>query len=1175
MDSLRASSSSLSRECVETSLSHEEGFQEGCANKIIINELRGSKESNFRLRYQVSIEKAVSTDTPSIYEQCGLVEVVFKERAVLGKQKNIVLLISEEKREQLIHTLTGPNSLQFLRTLGHNYWDKKSFSIDEISFFPVPGEFSSWLEKTDKDLQGGLEESAFYLRVNFHMFTKAAESLSLKLKEHISQVFSAFFCSLEKEEQEVWLRNLLPNFNLAINRYCSEPEDEVLLELIADVVSLETLPIDILYQVARLSLREGNTKVLRQILEKNLLGKKEQQKLVCSLQECIVARNRPEKAKQVEAAVGLVLESINVEGVSLNTLVLKNLVFERMGASIDKAIGGSLEKTFAKESALIGLTEIFLEKGVKVEPHCSVVMHWGLSNEVNTLEFLFSLEGPIEEKSRAVGLSLIEKGLLTPEKSFMRIIRSDPEKYKWIFPSLIKVGILSESEVDRIWQKNRPLDLTDTNSVLSYLEDAAVTLEEALEKGNICAERADLKSIIKVRELIRKTQIESPDEKVVEKYAEVVSLFEKVTEKHPILQLFEQVEKEMEENKQGHLLVTLVGQWFPLSGHTMQGAKDIALELNPDSSQWYFIQKEIIKCYRKYPDLPRIRWVHGTKSGSFIQILKVKKLLSTGAILANGDVPFGGELCGSHQKGAINFGAISGKKPSKYWNTRKKVRDAYLDAATNFSVNKLYAQRQRTYHQNMMMDIQGWQETLESALESDLIGANLFYLHVVVERLKRVGKVDEDLFSALRDKLIREQKKVEGYQGYKELFSSLINPFNAPYLISEVEIALGEQNFPILFGSQDPLPFTKAQEGMETTVPSGLELGREITTVFTEKEHMDKVTELLAENGIKGISVYPLEAVFLAEMRNIMENEELEAINAPKQLEEGQSCSALVGDVLQKVILPYYGKPLFKEPNYRRSNGMREKVPQPFYGKMGNYERYQEHVEKGGLPREIHGSMHAVRTAIWSQVVAKFMAGQEGRETPSARDLFLTQIAAGCHDMARQDEGEDRWDPESADRGAKIVRRMGFSKGEKASVYDALACKDEKGGEVPELRKRVHDADCLEIVRVLFDWKEFQKDRLYFYRQAVDKTQAEELVHEIQSVIRVTEDSEVKRYLESHSSNYYRDVLAIIHRLAQSEHMPILQELLENSFQEMGIEEYRLDEKLERLFMENTVRDMV
>jgi hypothetical protein len=214
-------------------------------------------------------------------------------------------------------------------------------------------------------------------------------------------------------------------------------------------------------------------------------------------------------------------------------------------------------------------------------------------------------------------------------------------------------------------------------------------------------------------------------------------------------------------------------------------------------------------------------------------------------------------------------------------------------------------------------------------------------------------------------------------------------------------------------------------------------------------------------------------------------------------------------------VLPFYARPFSPNPTYLNKQGERVAVPRPLYHGQDTYSEYLAKVESGEIPaRGIHGPRHAAGVAL----LACWLYGR----TRSSGPLLPLALAAGMHDAARQDEGQDRWDAESA----KLFREIFGEEIDDVKRYvHALEHKDSPGGADTLIRRIIHDADCLEIVRIFLNRYEqlFDPSMLTLFDSPRGLADRPELKQAIE-FIRLTENPFYKRYLEEHSTDYLGDL---------------------------------------------------
>ena len=207
-----------------------------------------------------------------------------------------------------------------------------------------------------------------------------------------------------------------------------------------------------------------------------------------------------------------------------------------------------------------------------------------------------------------------------------------------------------------------------------------------------------------------------------------------------------------------------------------------------------------------------------------------------------------------------------------------------------------------------------------------------------------------------------------------------------------------------------------------------------------------------------------------------------------------------------------------------------------------------------GIARSIHGIQHVTRAAINIPIFANLYRrfGNVEALALTNEDIKLLQIAALFHDSAREAEGEDHWDQESALFFYEYVTKsLGLSPIKAKLFAEAIANKDADEANYFELKgiywvkreekspkniyqKLIHDADCLEIIRARdhFDanYLDFYKDIAVRDEEAFDIMAS--LITEARSLIAFQGDSRsslnyaLKQKYEH--ENAYRDIKACI-----------------------------------------------
>ena len=205
---------------------------------------------------------------------------------------------------------------------------------------------------------------------------------------------------------------------------------------------------------------------------------------------------------------------------------------------------------------------------------------------------------------------------------------------------------------------------------------------------------------------------------------------------------------------------------------------------------------------------------------------------------------------------------------------------------------------------------------------------------------------------------------------------------------------------------------------------------------------------------------------------------------------------------------------------------------------------YPDTDPEDNLARFHHGIEHVARAALYARVFANLYSkhGDEAAQNLTEEDIKLIQIALLFHDSAREDEGEDRWDHESAlflycyltrvlhldPQVAKLCAEATANKDPSPEHGYFEIIENEEGelkwqfntyeeGVIPPkniFQKIIHDCDCLDIIRAR---NQFDARYLDFYKEIASKKGNEialeemaELVIETRSLIAIQGDLHIK-----------------------------------------------------------------
>jgi len=194
------------------------------------------------------------------------------------------------------------------------------------------------------------------------------------------------------------------------------------------------------------------------------------------------------------------------------------------------------------------------------------------------------------------------------------------------------------------------------------------------------------------------------------------------------------------------------------------------------------------------------------------------------------------------------------------------------------------------------------------------------------------------------------------------------------------------------------------------------------------------------------------------------------------------------------------------------------------------YGKHYDMVNKKMAPaRGHHGAMHCVRVALWTQVLSKVYQklGREKIDNP-----ILLATAGAFHDVAREDEGIDYWDNESSEALEKLLKHDEVDDVTTSRYVQTIREKDPKDGQFStDMQRIVHDADCLDIIRVVGKWNFSKKFLCFVDFDDKQKTFCDQLVNEIADFISITEDIKVRNHLEHNSNDFYGDLVRLLFEL--------------------------------------------
>lgn len=542
--------------------------------------------------------------------------------------------------------------------------------------------------------------------------------------------------------------------------------------------------------------------------------------------------------------------------------------------------------------------------------------------------------------------------------------------------------------------------------------------------------------------------------------------------------------------------------------------------------------------------------IHGSKIGALHLIMKnppeERALRATGDLLLRGVVPLTGELCGSHvgwNSTKISFTTSSLSLEDRVWSEDPTALIFF--SPSSFCQSVVYATKQSNSHgSNPTLAFRledTWQSVTISQLTSLLANeSDPSYRQAIsffVLKILRLRMTDPEAPLKLKPFLdyIEERRKATENPELGQQFINALTK-HLPLILSPHEVALVQQSVPVIFASTSHYPSSLKEHYREILLPTELKLGalRDIPAIFTWDEHISELREMLRETDIEICSI---EELFFIETLNMIEGSAIQTLQIDRISDA--NLHPTIERAIKEFASPHYAKLLPslpiapKEASSDLRIGHQEVISGPFFGHPhgDSHASYLAALEENpAMPsRHFHGVMHMLRTALFSQV---FYTIFNPRSTPKER--YLVALAGAYHDSARQDEGRDRWDELSAWNLRRFLRNHNqiqlnserptpptISESEISECYEALACKDPKGGVFTSaIQKAVHDADCIEINRCLTSPLEFDASRLVS-KEILRPEELGALVSEMQRFIRETETLSVKsRYEYDYSSPY-------------------------------------------------------
>lgn len=535
-----------------------------------------------------------------------------------------------------------------------------------------------------------------------------------------------------------------------------------------------------------------------------------------------------------------------------------------------------------------------------------------------------------------------------------------------------------------------------------------------------------------------------------------------------------------------------------------------------------------------------ITWIHGTRSISLPPMLKTRQLESLGQMLSKNMVTFSGEVCGSDK--SLNKNKISGERLTLSWG---EGLIQYYDSVSRSHTCKLYADYSRGYRpdENVFVPDIAWERASTNHVKKLLAISEEGYSHglwtVVQLDILRLRSTDASADQKLQE--LKEYIKVMLASPLEQIYinelTDLLKTLNDPIPVffdeKDLKMIMDKNPYGIVLGSttaySTPERYPESyQDPYEFVVEGSLTFKKEIQVAFAPQNRVEELKKLLSPLGLR---IYDYETLSFMEMMQMIRGTRHRTLAASlKEKPEVFRNQKMISLSLQQDVLPCYAMPFPKNPKYRDegTNKMRL-IDKPYFApSCTEHDDYMLKVSEGKeLARTIHGTMHSTRASIWSQLVHNLY---HKLTAVNKSDAYLLAISAAAHDIARQDEGQDFWDRSSSKWLRGYLLSLGYNKDTIEAYVHALAEKDPENRQFTTLvQKCVHDADCLEIMRLPWYRSNFRKDELCFYRelkgQGID---LDKLIAEVEDFIVQTEEFGFKKSIEENSQDGYGDTMKLM-----------------------------------------------
>ena len=743
--------------------------------------------------------------------------------------------------------------------------------------------------------------------------------------------------------------------------------------------------------------------------------------------------------------------------------------------------------TEQQEHQIKDFVQFLIAKGASME--CSLNTSRLNLSALSAVEAYYFIPVPLV---KWIALTLMENGASVPPRvaNDMKLQLKTHLEY---LPILKKHHLISQDE-EAILLGEVPNE--KTAELLDKALKANLYLENQFRQGFLNPELVAMEKIVEIREL-KKILKTSSDEQVKRQYERLRLNYQRLSLKHRLLKELKSIREELKQG--GDVLSRRVRRINATFSSSLANPiffpegkvywRDIVRKIFRSA-----IQAEASNLLHEH----RILWFHGSRSSSIPLLLRIGSLVPLKTLLNQGLAPPGGEIQSEQD-------SISGEMFTRHW---EEADSLLFGAHTRLHLSILYASKQTGLRSMQFNAEETWLRVTKSDVNRLLESYNPYdqtswvNLRVDILRLRLSDpKADEKLkgLKAFVEKKLKDPEK-KYFERLKKIHNDLNISITQPY--TSEDLLYLEDPYPIVFASTTISPEPILNSGSNTEIQefthdSRAKLGRDIQYAFTKPGKVEELQRLLEPFDIK---VFDFDTAYYLEM---------------VQMTEGSSQMKTLSDFLQTFILPEYATVFPPSPSYQNEKDETILITSPFYGHgIQLYEDYIAKIEAGYiLPRELHGPLHATRTALWSYLLGK-------KEKIEGHALFLLGVGGGAHDWARQDEGKDYWDRASALKLCNRLLALRYPHSDIGPIVHAIAEKDPKFRNFTTLpQKIIHDADVIEIFRCLRSKEDFRKEELALPLE-------DECIEEMREFIELTES--MKRELETTSENLFNSLVSII-----------------------------------------------